>query len=591
MNPFANPVFKREFVSGARSWRTLVLVAGYLLMLSVALLALWPSGGVQSLVAEGAKRIFTIFFGADLALTLLLAPAFCATALTYEKENGTWPALFMTKLNAFEILSGKLFASLALLLTVSLLSMPIAALCALTGGVDMAFMLKAIALLLASALSYGVLGLACSSLCRRSTGAILLNYVLILLLAGATWLPEALLSNLLPDLDKLWQAIRCVSPFDAMFYLLHPDSYKTTTSVQTEAMALTPFVTHLLFAAGIAGLSLLTFLLRATRPRKESAAGEIHSDKSKALKRKLSWPFYIFDPLKRKKPIGRFSNPVFVAEMRSKLFANPQFVMRSISAIFIASLGLLTLISFQFGVGLRADTVRMVAIIFQIGVVALLAPGVSSGLVTDEITGGTFDSLRMTPISPFTLIFGKLKATFLYAFIFILSGVFVLLAMAYLEQQELFPEGSFSDPAWWSTVWRRMSAEKGWWFKFWETYWRLFAWVAILLLNTLAFLAGGLFASCVSRTTARATAIAYGFAAAICVATLCPLLFEDNMAPILAKTILAFNPLAAAMQVTSDAFSNYPGLWIWNLLAISLLTALLLAGATFRVWTLFRSRA
>ena len=197
----SNPIFKREFVSGARSWRTLVIVSGYLLLLSCVLLALWPSGGIQSLVTEGAKRIFTIFFGVDLALTLLLTPAFCATSITYERENGTYPSLFMTQLGAFDIMSGKLLASILMILIVSLLSMPVAAICALTGGVDIPFMLKAMGLIAVSAVSYGVVGLACSSLSSRSSPAILLNYVIILVLAGATWLPEALLSNLVPQFD------------------------------------------------------------------------------------------------------------------------------------------------------------------------------------------------------------------------------------------------------------------------------------------------------------------------------------------------------------------------------------------------------
>lgn len=591
--PLSNPIFKREFVAGARSWRTLVIVAGYLLLLSCVLLALWPSGGIQSLVAEGAKRIFTIFFGVDLALTLLLAPAFCATSITYERENGTYPSLFMTQLGAFDIMSGKLMASILMILIVSLLSMPVAAICALTGGVDIPFMLKAMGLIFVSAVSYGVIGLACSSLCSRSSPAILLNYVVILVLAGATWLPEALLSNLLPQFDLVWQAIRCVSPFDAMFFLLQPDNYKMTTSIQIEGMPLTPYLAHIGFSVIIAFSALLVFLLNVLRPEISSSRskGEVFSDSGKAIKRKLSWPFYLFDPLKRKSPIGRFANPVFVAEMRSKLFSDPQFVMRAVSSIFIISLGLLTLISFQFGVGLKADTVRMAAIVFQIGVVALLAPGVSSGLITDEITGGTFNQLRMTLLTPFTLIAGKLKATFFYALIFIVSSAFVLLAMAYLEQQELFPEGSAMDPAWWGLVWKKMSHENGWWLKFWETYWRIFAWVAILLVSTMSFLTGGLFASCLSRTTARSTAFAYGFTAVICIATLSPLVLEDNLAPWLSKLILSFNPIAAAMQVTSDAFGNYPGLWICNIVAMSSLTALMLGGSVAKVWSLFRSQS
>jgi len=126
--------------------------------------------------------------------------------------------------------------------------------------------------------------------------------------------------------------------------------------------------------------------------------------------------------------------------------------------------------------------------------------------------------------------------------------------------------------------------------KFWETYWRIFAWVAILLLSTMAFLTGGLFASCVSRATSTATAIAYGFAATLCIVTMAPLVLEDNLAHWMSALILSFNPIAGAMQVTSDAFSNYPGLWIDNLIATSLLIVALLTASVVRVWILFNNQ-
>ena len=291
-----NPIFKREFVSTARSWKTNVMVWGYLILLSFVLLTLWPSGGIQSLVSEGARQIFSLFFGVNLALTLLLAPAFSATSITYEKENGTYPSLFVTQLTAFDIMAGKLSAAILMLLIVSLLSMPIASICALTGGVDMKFMLKAMGLLSASAVSYGMIGLACSSVCSRSSSAILLNYILILLLAGATWLPEALLSNLLPQFDLAWQLMRSVSPFDALFFILYPDSYKMTMT--TEGFQATPYAVFMLASALICLTSLVVFLVNVLRPSSSSkgGGGEVYTDSKKAIKRKLNWPFYLFDP-------------------------------------------------------------------------------------------------------------------------------------------------------------------------------------------------------------------------------------------------------------------------------------------------------
>jgi hypothetical protein len=252
-------------------------------------------------------------------------------------------------------------------------------------------------------------------------------------------------------------------------------------------------------------------------------------------------------------------------------------------------MGLLTLIAFQFGVGLKANTVRIVSIIFEIGVVAMLAPGVSSGLITDEMTNGTLMPLRMTLLKPLTVIVGKLKATFFYALIFIISSLFVLFAMAYLEQQEVFPEGTVLDDAFWLELFKMMK-QMSWWQKFWATYYNIFLWIGILLLSTVTFLAAGLFASAYSKTTSVATAVAYGLTAVICLVSFAPLVMGDRLSHGLSYFILSFNPIAGAMQVTSESFVDYPNLWWSNLVALASLTGLFLFAATLRTWYLFRKQ-
>ncbi|MBO7147155.1 MAG: hypothetical protein J6W81_05360 [Lentisphaeria bacterium] len=587
-----NPIFTREFLSVSRAWKTRIIIALYLVILALLLIILWPSGGVQSVVTEGAKKIFSMFFSVNLALLLLMIPAFAAGSITTERERGTYPALFTTLLTSFDIMTGKLASAALMIIIMTVLSMPVAAICALAGGVDVLFMSKIMALLLATALSYGLIGLACSSVCRRTTGAILLNYVLVLLLAGATWLPSALLSNLLPEFNGIFQTIRSISPFDAIGYLLYPDTYKLTMNVELSSSFFNPFVTYLIAAAVISLISLIIFHCNVLHPEIKSRKhnGDIYNDTKKAIKRKLTFPFYLLDPLKRKKPIGRFSNPVFVAEMRSKLFSNPNFVIRTVSCIFILSLVLLTLLSFQMGEEIKAGSVRMVAIVFQIGIVALLAPGVSSGLITDEITGNTFTALRMTPISPLTLIFGKLKATFFYALIFLVSSIFILLAMAYLEPAVCFPETSVLDPAFFPDLWQKIQSEPDWFNKFFQTYRPIWIWIIILLLSTTTFLSTGLVCSAFAKNTPSATAAAYAITGFICIVTLIPIPLKEKFTPGLSAFLFSFNPIVSAMQATSNAFEEYPSLWINNIVTMIALNVIFLILAVIRVYRLYRQQ-
>lgn len=586
-----NPIFLKEFSRSIKSWQTNLVLWAYLLILSCTLLLLWPGSGVISLVSQSGKQIFFIFFAINLTLMLLIVPAFSASSVTSEKENDTYSSLFMTLLSPTDIMLGKLSASLAIITAISFFAMPIASICALTGGISLVFLFKIMIVILLTAVSYGLIGLACSVLTKQSSSSIILNYVLILLFAGGTWLPASLLGNLI-GFKTLMQYIKSISPYDAIFFLFYPESYYSTMEITSRGSALiNPFTIFIVASILISAVSFLIFYSKILSP--EGKAGkktdQMLSDRKKLFKRKLSWPFYLIDPLKRKKNIRGLSNPVFVAEMRSKLFANPKFILRAISIIFILSLGLMILIAVQFGISLQPNTVKIVSIIFQLSVVALLAPGVSSGLITDERSAGTFVSLRLTPLKPWTVIFGKLKATLFYALIFIISSLFILIAMAFLEIQNVFPGESILSATFWTELLPRMKNAQ-WWSNFWTTYRSVVLWAAILLVSTVTFLTAGLCASAFSKRTGIATAISYIIAVIISIVTFAPIILQEKLSMSLQKFILSFNPAVAAMQLTSDSFSNYPGIWKNNIIYLLALSAVFLIASILRTWYLFNKQ-
>ena len=585
-----NPIFKREFNTAIRSFKTVFLLVSYLLILAALLLLLWPGGGIHSVASADGKKLFTIFFSINMALIILLVPAFSATSITFEKENHTYPALFTTLMTPLEIMSGKLTASISVMILFIIFSLPISSLCALTGGISIVFMFKVTSVLLLTTFSYGVIGLACSSLCSKSSTAIIMNYVIIMIFAGVSWLPDILLGDL-TGCRNILQAIRSFSPFDTLFFLIYPEHYVITSGTSAVTGVLNPYAVFTIFSIIISVIALVVFNRNILRPCLDKGDSlEIYTDSSKSIKRKLSWPFYLIDPLKRKKNIGRFANPVFVAEMRSKLFANPKFIVRTVSIIFILSMTILVLVATQYAVNFDTDMVNMVSIVFQIGVVAMLAPSVSSGLITDEITSGTLTAMRMTPLSPLQMVIGKLKATFFYALVFIVSSFFIIFAMAYLINQTVFPEDSFIFSVdWWHEA-AKLAAQKGWLNEVWNTYWRIVTWTGILLLSTVTFLTGGLFASSISKKTSVATALSYSITATICLVSLFPVVIGDKLSYEASRAILSVNPIISAIQITGAAFHEYPDLWKSNIAVLLSLSGLFLIGATISTWHLFTVR-
>ena len=555
-----NPIFQREFRAYARCRKTLALTLLVVGALAAVLYLLWPRTGVFSEI--NSNEIFTVFLNLNLALIILVIPAFVSTTVTQERENHSFDLLFTSLLTPAEIMVGKLFSSLAITFLVVIASMPITAVCALSGGISIALLCKAYSVLLLATLAYGLFGLCLSALCQRSFTALVLTYVGMLLLAGATWLPAVLFGNAL-GLRDVWRVLRALSPFEVLLALNHPERY------ELEVTGLSAARVYQLYVLGLSLLSLLCFALfcfsvlrppRSHRPSREQAS----ADPRQARRRRLAFPFYLIDPLRRRRPIGAWRNPVYVAEIRSRIFGKPKVILRTLSAIVVLSMILLLLVAVQFASQLNPDVVRLVAIIFQVGVVAFFAPAVCSGSFTDERTSGTLTLLRLTPLSVWTVVTGKLKAGLLYVMVFLISSVPVLLTLSYLESH--------------------------------AAYWRLAAWMGILVLTAAAFVSMGLCASTLTPTTGAATAVSYVFAAAACIGTLSVLLFGSRVSPELEAVVLSFNPIAAALQVSSDhLFEELPKvfgnpLWVNAMIFLAGLTVLLVSVTAIRVRQIFTQR-
>ncbi len=631
-----NPIFQRELKTAVRDPKTVFLVLAFLVMLSVVLIFLWPRTGVFSQATNSSMQIFSIFLMSNLALIILLVPALTSSSITSERENNSYALLFTSLLTPGEILRGKLFSAIAMIVLVVLVSLPVSALCALSGGIGPAMLGRAFSVILMSALTYGLVGLAISALCRTTFTALVATYATVAFFAGCTWLPYFLLR--VRGLGGVLLVIRCLSPFDALSSVLYPERYGLTqVALFTEnhyayyyiymlgnaallafclflfcryvitppnpaalyrgagyatLLALVIFVSGqgcfaykllgakrylsrslvnpylLLVLGGLLDFALLLitrWLFQMARQASARYKGQF-TDLKTAAKRKLSWPFYLIDPLKRKKPIGRFRNPVFIAEMRSKIFARPRFIIYGLTTCIGISMLLLILTCVQFGDWLSPDKVRLVAIVFQIGIVAILAPAISSGAITDEITSRTFQTLRMTPIAATTVVLGKLKAAFLYVSIFLISSLPVLFSLAYLDYSEEIKD--------------------------WTAFWRVGVWIAILILVTICFISAGLFASAFSRSTSSATAISYCFAAFICIVTLAALI-PDAFTQKVQEILLTLNPIVAALRVTSDEMFEQLSdkVWVYNLVVLSVIALFFVAGSSVRVYYIFTRRS
>ncbi|MFN8620177.1 MAG: ABC transporter permease subunit [Chloroflexota bacterium] len=139
------------------------------------------SGGIM-LSADVGHAIFS---GLLLVLTLLvvvLAPALTTGAISMEREKGTIDLLVTTPLSTLGMVIGKLLSALGYVLLLILASVPVMAVVFVFGGVGPDDLLRAYALLIATAFGMGALGLFISALTRRTQTATVLTLIVVLVM-------------------------------------------------------------------------------------------------------------------------------------------------------------------------------------------------------------------------------------------------------------------------------------------------------------------------------------------------------------------------------------------------------------------------
>jgi ABC-type transport system involved in multi-copper enzyme maturation permease subunit len=186
LRPFLNPIVDKELRSRMRTSRASLLVSFYLLTLAgvgwftYVIVQRQAAGGVAN--GELSVHVGTTIFRAlavwELVLIVFIAPVLTAAAIAGEKERQTLDLLLCTRVRPSSIVIGKLVASLLFALLLLVASVPVFSVVFLFGGVELSQVIGVAAVLGVTALAIGAIGLLCSTVMRRPTGATVVAYVL-----------------------------------------------------------------------------------------------------------------------------------------------------------------------------------------------------------------------------------------------------------------------------------------------------------------------------------------------------------------------------------------------------------------------------
>lgn len=181
-----NSVYLREIYQNARMKKTAVLLTVFNGCLSLfGLLAFY-------ITFEGAQKIgssvnysdiltiYGIITGAQFLLVLFLIPGMTSGAISGEREKQTLDILLSTRMTSFQIVQGKLLASLSLMLLLAVSSLPIIALVFAVGGITFLQLLQFQLFLFITSIYLGSIGIFFSSLCKRTTLSTVCSYMTVI---------------------------------------------------------------------------------------------------------------------------------------------------------------------------------------------------------------------------------------------------------------------------------------------------------------------------------------------------------------------------------------------------------------------------
>ncbi|MGH8910142.1 MAG: ABC transporter permease, partial [Egibacteraceae bacterium] len=194
-----NPVMRRELVERWRGRRAIITLTVFLVVLGLLLYGLYwlgratlaPQFGFGFIDSGAAGPMLgrfllegMLFF--VLLLVLFVAPGYAAAQLVGERERGTLPLLQVTLLRPWQIVVGKLGASVAWLALLLFAALPLGAIAFFLGGIALGDLLRGIGMILGVVVCVAAMGLGISSLVRRTVAAVVLTYALVFTLVAGT---------------------------------------------------------------------------------------------------------------------------------------------------------------------------------------------------------------------------------------------------------------------------------------------------------------------------------------------------------------------------------------------------------------------
>ncbi|MFM7150818.1 MAG: ABC transporter permease, partial [Gemmataceae bacterium] len=403
-----NPIIRRELLEVLRQRRLLVIQIALAVSFALLVLVRWPTSQTADLTGTRSLQVLRVFGYGFLAGIILLVPAFPATSLVREKIKGTLVLLLNSPMPAWSIYLGKLGGVLGITGVLLAMTLPAAGAChALGGASSQGGILTLYAVLGVAALQFSTLALLVSSRSQTTDGALRTTYSLVLALCVLVLAPHAFLRGGSGPNVEIADGLRHLSPIPAVMDLLGQGDVGSQGMSNSSSRSVVRYLgTALVFSLFCAIFTIFTLNHNLLdRARAAGIMTEDRSTKGKWFRRLL----YLVDPQRRSRSTPLWINPVLVKEFRSRRFGRSHWTLRLIALCGVVSLGM-SYIAASGSLGWGIEVIGGALVLLQIALLILFAPSLAAGLISSERENGSWQLLRMTPLSPGAILRAKLMS-------------------------------------------------------------------------------------------------------------------------------------------------------------------------------------
>ena len=392
-------IVKRELITNLRKGQSFACLLLFAFVAIFAVMAAWPPDTtLQRESAAASQGILAVIAVVMLGGCILFVPPLASNTLVSEKEQQTYEMLLLTMIRPSGVVLGKLINALAFFFILVVAIAPVLATTFFLIGLDWFQLFSILILLLSTCLACAMIGVLCSAIFQKAFAAVLVSYLgMIFIMGTPLWVLNAFFALVQGGSVRTPSLFaRFVSPVGILSVIV---SGNVSWAHPIFIIAYQGIIVAVCFVVTV------RLLCRPPKVVKVDTTTRIIDDPSLLQARRETWPYYLFDPLRRKKPIEDYRNPMMVKEFRWGLLGQETRLIRVFYGTFIAL--------FLMGIALSAGNIGydfVSWVIAQIVIVVILSPALLGNTITKEYELGNMDMLRLSLLSSGQVILGKLLA-------------------------------------------------------------------------------------------------------------------------------------------------------------------------------------